>query len=67
LPSPSHATEDELRRVDELALKTNQVLRAFLESKGLLLVDMSSSLAAITGRSCSATNLSGTPAASWTP
>ena len=34
------ATKEELLRVDELALKTNQVLRTFLESKGLLLVDM---------------------------
>jgi len=34
------ATEAELQRVDALALKTNAVLRAFLESKGLLLVDM---------------------------
>jgi phosphoribosylaminoimidazole-succinocarboxamide synthase len=34
------ATKEELLRVDELALKTNQVLRTFLEDKGLLLVDM---------------------------
>src|SRR5439155_12028690 len=34
------ATKEELQRVDELALKTNEVLRAFLESKGVLLVDM---------------------------
>jgi phosphoribosylaminoimidazole-succinocarboxamide synthase len=34
------ATEAELRTIDTLALKTNAVLRAFLESKGLLLVDM---------------------------
>jgi phosphoribosylaminoimidazole-succinocarboxamide synthase len=34
------ATKEELLRVDELALKTNQVLRTFLEGKGLLLVDM---------------------------
>jgi len=34
------ATPAELQRVDELALKTNAVLRAFLESKGILLVDM---------------------------
>jgi len=34
------ATPAELQRVDELALKTNEVLRTFLESKGLLLVDM---------------------------
>ena len=34
------ATPEELRRVDELALKVNAVLRTFLESKGLLLVDM---------------------------
>ena len=36
----SMATKEELQRIDELALKTNQVLRTFLESKGLLLVDM---------------------------
>jgi phosphoribosylaminoimidazole-succinocarboxamide synthase len=34
------ATEAELRTIDALALKANQVLRAFLERKGLLLVDM---------------------------
>ena len=34
------ATKEELLRVDELALKTNDVLRTFLESKGVLLVDM---------------------------
>jgi phosphoribosylaminoimidazole-succinocarboxamide synthase len=34
------ATTDELQRIDELALKTNAVLRTFLEGKGLLLVDM---------------------------
>ena len=34
------ATEAELRTIDTLALKTNEVLRSFLESKGLLLVDM---------------------------
>jgi phosphoribosylaminoimidazole-succinocarboxamide synthase len=34
------ATKEELQRIDELALKTNAVLRTFLESKGLLLVDM---------------------------
>ena len=34
------ATEDELARIDTLAFKTNGVLRPFLESKGLLLVDM---------------------------
>ena len=34
------ATQAELQRIDELALKTNAVLHAFLESKGLLLVDM---------------------------
>ena len=33
-------TKEELERIDELALKTNQVLRTFLESKGVLLVDM---------------------------
>jgi phosphoribosylaminoimidazole-succinocarboxamide synthase len=34
------ATQEELQRVDELALKTNAILRAFLESKSVLLVDM---------------------------
>jgi len=34
------ATEAELARIDELALKTNAVLQAFLKDKGLLLVDM---------------------------
>ena len=34
------ATKEELERVDELALKTNDVLRTFLQSKGVLLVDM---------------------------
>jgi phosphoribosylaminoimidazole-succinocarboxamide synthase len=34
------ATEEELRRIDELALRTNQVLRDFLRPRGLLLVDM---------------------------
>ena len=34
------ATEAELRTIDTLALKTPEVLRSFLESKGLLLVDM---------------------------
>jgi len=34
------ATKEELERVDELALKTNEVLRTFLETKGVLLVDM---------------------------
>jgi phosphoribosylaminoimidazole-succinocarboxamide synthase len=33
------ATEAELQTVTDLALKTNEVLRAFLERKGLLLVD----------------------------
>jgi phosphoribosylaminoimidazole-succinocarboxamide synthase len=34
------ATAAELQTLTDLALKTNEVLRAFLESKGLLLVDM---------------------------
>ena len=34
------ASEAELRTLTELALKTNAVLRPFLESRGLLLVDM---------------------------
>jgi len=34
------ATREELQRVDELALKTNDVLQQFLRPKGLLLVDM---------------------------
>jgi phosphoribosylaminoimidazole-succinocarboxamide synthase len=34
------ATKEELQRVDELALKTNDVLRTFLQGKGVLLVDM---------------------------
>ena len=34
------ATEAELHTIDTLALRTNQVLRTFLESKCLLLVDM---------------------------
>jgi phosphoribosylaminoimidazole-succinocarboxamide synthase len=34
------ATAEELHTVDALAFKTNAVLRAFLERKGLLLVDM---------------------------
>jgi phosphoribosylaminoimidazole-succinocarboxamide synthase len=34
------ATQAELRTIDALALKTNTVLRGFLESKQLLLVDM---------------------------
>ena len=34
------ATEAELARIDALALKTNAVLRGFLEARGLLLVDM---------------------------
>jgi phosphoribosylaminoimidazole-succinocarboxamide synthase len=34
------ATEAELHRLTELALKTNTVLRPFLESRGILLVDM---------------------------
>ena len=34
------ATESELRTIDALALKTNELLRSFLEGKGLLLVDM---------------------------
>ncbi|MFI5395139.1 MAG: phosphoribosylaminoimidazolesuccinocarboxamide synthase [Candidatus Binatia bacterium] len=34
------ATEAELQRLTELALKTNAVLRPFLESRGILLVDM---------------------------
>ena len=34
------ATEAELARINELALKTNAVLQAFLKDKGLLLVDM---------------------------
>ena len=34
------ATEAELRTLTDLALKTNAVLRPFLESRGILLVDM---------------------------
>jgi phosphoribosylaminoimidazole-succinocarboxamide synthase len=34
------ATPAELQRIDELALKTNAVLRTFLENKRVLLVDM---------------------------
>ncbi len=34
------ATAEELQRIDALALQTNDVLRRFLESKSLLLVDM---------------------------
>jgi len=34
------ATESELHTIDALALKINAVLKSFLESKGLLLVDM---------------------------
>lgn len=34
------ATEAELKRIDELALKVNAILKSFLDERGILLVDM---------------------------
>jgi len=34
------ATEPELARIDELALKVNSILKSFLDERGILLVDM---------------------------
>ena len=34
------ANEEELDRIDELALRTNSILKGFLDARGILLVDM---------------------------
>lgn len=44
------ATEEELRRMREIALKVNQVLREYLDAKGIVLVDFKLEFGRVDGR-----------------